>query len=88
MMSLYFLADGHDEYTIYVTCKSNRKPDTKKKLIGSTYPGRCQLHEKKRNVTTSFGVTAYYARSTRSISGIYGEAAAHMAVIASQLGLA
>jgi hypothetical protein len=36
----------------------------------------------------SFGLNAYYVRSKKSISGICGEAAAHMAVIASQLGLA
>lgn len=29
----------------------------------------------------SFGVTAYYARSTRTISGICGEAAAHMQLL-------
>jgi len=88
MMSLYFLADKHEEYTICVTCKSNRKPDTKeKKLIALIRDAVSYLHEKGRNAM-SFGVNAYYARSTSSIAGICGEAAAHMAAIASQLGLA
>jgi len=51
MTNLYFLANEHEEYTIYVTCKSNRKPDTKKKtdrqhlsgMLSATYTKRDEI---------------------------------------------
>jgi hypothetical protein len=91
MMIPYFLSEQHEEQacTICLTYKSNKKSDTKKNLIGSTYipDAASYLHEKGRN-DMMFWNDCLLFRSTRSISGICTEAAAHMVVIASTLGLA